>query len=166
MRVHVARASQVARVVKNSLAKAGDSSDAGSIPGYGKSPEERNGNPLQYSCLGNPLDRGAWRATIHGVAKSQTQLSDSHTHTWPRGELLFPALVSRPQAYGESFSAFPVSCLLHQRPPPEGPWAGKARRLRVTVSRCTVRRNGGRQTETFFLALQPPQTGDADHAER
>ena len=46
--------------------------DPGSIPGSGRSPEERNGNPLQYSCLENPMDRGAWRATPHGVAKSET----------------------------------------------------------------------------------------------
>ena len=52
--------------VKNPPANAGD---VGSIPGSGRSPGEGNGNPLQYSCLGNPMDRGAWRATVHGVAK-------------------------------------------------------------------------------------------------
>ena len=46
--------------------------DVGWIPGSGRFPGERNGNPLQYSCLENPMDRGAWRATVHGVAKSQT----------------------------------------------------------------------------------------------
>ena len=50
--------------------------DLGSIPGSGRSPEEVNSNPLQYSCLGNPMDRGAWWATVPGVAKSQIQLSD------------------------------------------------------------------------------------------
>ena len=50
--------------------------DRGSIPGSGRSPREGNGNPLQYSCLENSMDGGAWRATVHGVAKSQTQLSD------------------------------------------------------------------------------------------
>ena len=50
--------------------------DLGSIPGLGRSPGEGNGNPLQYSCLENPMDKGAWWATIHGVAKSQTRLSD------------------------------------------------------------------------------------------
>ena len=50
--------------------------DAGSIPGSGRSPGEGNGTSLQYSCLGNPMDRGAWRATVHGVAKSQTRLSN------------------------------------------------------------------------------------------
>ena len=48
----------------------------GSVPGLGRSPGEGNSNPLQYSCLENPMDRGAWRATIHGVAKGWTQLSD------------------------------------------------------------------------------------------
>ena len=50
--------------------------DLGSIPGSGRSPGEGNGNPLQCSCLENPTDRGAWWATVHGVAKSRTQLSD------------------------------------------------------------------------------------------
>ena len=50
--------------------------DSGLIPGSGRSPGEGNGNPLQYSCLENPVDRGAWWATVHGVAKSQTRLSD------------------------------------------------------------------------------------------
>ena len=50
--------------------------DPGSIPGLGRSPGEGNGNPLQYSCLENPMDRGAWWAAVHGVMKSQTRLSD------------------------------------------------------------------------------------------
>ena len=50
--------------------------DAGSIPGLGRSPGEGNGNPLQYSCLENPMDRGVWQATVQGVTKSWTQLSD------------------------------------------------------------------------------------------
>ena len=58
---------------KESACNAGD---PGSIPGSGKSPGERNGYPLLYSCLENSMDRGAWWATVHGVAKSQTQLSD------------------------------------------------------------------------------------------
>ena len=52
--------------------------DLGLIPGLGRSAGEGNGNPLQYSCLENPIDRGAWWATVHGVAKSRTQLSDYH----------------------------------------------------------------------------------------
>ena len=59
-------------VVKNPPANAGD---AGLIPGSGRSPGGGHGNPLQYSCLENPSDRGAWRATVHVVVKSQTQLS-------------------------------------------------------------------------------------------
>ena len=54
---------------KESACNAGD---LGSIPGLGRSPTEGNGNPLQYACLKNPMDRLAWRATVHGVAKSQT----------------------------------------------------------------------------------------------
>ena len=54
--------------------------DLNSIPGSGRSPEEWNGNPLQYSCLENPMDRGAWRATVHEVVKSWTRLSNQHTH--------------------------------------------------------------------------------------
>ena len=75
------RASQVALVVKNPPANAGDIRDAGSIPGSGRSPGEGHGNPLQYSCLENPMDRGASRATVHGVAKSQTRLKHLSTHT-------------------------------------------------------------------------------------
>ena len=58
-------------VVKNPLAETGDAGDEGSIPGFGGPPEEGNGNPLQYSCLGNPMDRGSWWSTVHGIAKSQ-----------------------------------------------------------------------------------------------
>ena len=48
----------------------------GYIPGWGRSPGEGNGNPFQYSCLENPMDKGTWKAAVHGVAKSQTQLRD------------------------------------------------------------------------------------------
>ena len=57
-------------------ASAYNAGDLGSIPGSGRSPGEGNGNPLQYSCLESPMDRGAWQATVHGVAKSRTRLSD------------------------------------------------------------------------------------------
>ena len=60
--------------VKNPLANIGDARDAGLIPGPGRSPGGGNGNPLQYSCLENPLDRGAWRATVHGVAKESDRI--------------------------------------------------------------------------------------------
>ena len=61
----------MALVGKNLSVNAGDVRDAGSIPRLGRSPGEGNSNPLQYSCLENPMDRGAWWATIHGVAKSR-----------------------------------------------------------------------------------------------
>ena len=64
-------------MVKNLSASVGD---VGSIPGSGRSPGEGNGNPLQYSCLGNSMDRGAWQATVDGVSKSWTKLS-MHTYT-------------------------------------------------------------------------------------
>ena len=60
----------------NLLSNSGDTGDSGSIPESGRSPRVGNGNPLQYSCLENPLDKGAWQATVHGVAKSPTQLSN------------------------------------------------------------------------------------------
>ena len=60
-------------VVKNPPANA---RDVGSIPGLGRSPGGEHGNPLQYFCLKNSMDRGAWWATVHGVTKNQTQLSD------------------------------------------------------------------------------------------
>ena len=66
------KASQVALVVKNLPANAGDARDAGSIPRLGRSSGVGNGNPLQYSRLENFMDRGAWRAIVHGVPKSRT----------------------------------------------------------------------------------------------
>ena len=62
-------------VVKNLLAKAGDTGDLGSIPGSGRSSGEENGCPLQYSCLENSSDRRAWWVIVHGITKSWTQLS-------------------------------------------------------------------------------------------
>ena len=64
-------------VVKNLPANVGD---AGSIPGAGRFLRVGNGNLLQYSCLRNPMDKGTWQATVHGVAKSWTRLSNEHTH--------------------------------------------------------------------------------------
>ena len=68
----------MALVVKNLTSNSGDTRDAGSIPGLRRSPEGGNGDSFQYSCLENPMDRGAWQATVHGVSKSRTQLN---THT-------------------------------------------------------------------------------------
>ena len=65
-------------VVKNPPANAGD---VVAMPGSVRCPEEENGNPLQYSCLGSPMDRGAWSATVQGLQKSWTKLSDQTTAT-------------------------------------------------------------------------------------
>ena len=65
----------MAQLVKNPPANAGDARDAGLISGSGRSSGVGNGNPLQYSCLENSMDRGAWQATAHGIEKSQIQLS-------------------------------------------------------------------------------------------
>ena len=67
-------------MVKNCPANGGDERDAGLIPGSRKSPRVRNGNPPRYSCLENSIDRGAWQAAVHEVAKSQTRLSDAHMY--------------------------------------------------------------------------------------
>ena len=66
--------SEVVLVIKNLPANAGDVRETDSIPGMGRSPGEGNGNPLQYSSLENPMDRGAWQATVHRVEQSQTWL--------------------------------------------------------------------------------------------
>ena len=79
-------ASLVAQMVKKSACNA---VDPGSIPGAGRSPGEGNGNPLQYSCLENPMAGGAWWAMVHGVTKSQTRLSDfTFTFFLPSSESL------------------------------------------------------------------------------
>ena len=103
-------------VVKNLPANVGDVRDVGSIPGLGRSPGEGNGSPLQYSCLENPMDRGAWWATVHGVAQSRTRLKrlsssssnlpHMHTHVirliissaTENGEILYSPQKTRPGA--------------------------------------------------------------------
>ena len=67
-------AAQVVVVAKNPSANAGDLRDVGSTPGLGRSPGGGSGNPFQYSCLENPMNRGAWQAIVHRVAQSQTLL--------------------------------------------------------------------------------------------
>ena len=67
-------------MVKNLPANVGDIRDFSLIPGLWRSPGAGNGNPLQYFCLENPMDRGAWRAIVHGVAKSRTRLKLLNTH--------------------------------------------------------------------------------------
>ena len=73
--LHIYRGFPGSAVVKNPPANAGDGRDVGSILGLGGYSGGGNGNPLQYSCLENPMDRGTWEATVHRVAKSRTRLS-------------------------------------------------------------------------------------------
>ena len=75
------RASQMALVVKNTTAKAGDVRDVGLIPGLGRSLGGGHSNPLKYSCLKNPMDRGVWRATVHRVTESRAWLKWLGTHS-------------------------------------------------------------------------------------
>ena len=74
---------------KESACNAGVIRDVGSIPGWGRSPGGGHGNPLQYSCLENPLDRGAWRATVHGVTESQARLKQLSMHKSDHGFVNF-----------------------------------------------------------------------------
>ena len=67
-------------VAKNPLANAGDTREEGSIPGWGRSPGEGNGTPLQYSCLENSMNRGAWQATVHGADEGHK----TAPHPFPR----------------------------------------------------------------------------------
>ena len=109
--------------VKASACNAGD---LGSIPGLGRFPGEGNGNPLQYPCLENPVDGGAWWVTVHGVAKSRTRLSNftftftlSHCTEKPAGVLVGVALTLKlsrlePPGHGRWVSADSVSCVLPQ----------------------------------------------------
>ena len=76
----VVRASQVALVLKNPSANEGDIRDTGLIPGLGRSPGGGQDIPHQYSCLENPMDRGAWLARVHRVAKNETQLKGLSTY--------------------------------------------------------------------------------------
>ena len=71
-------ASHVELVVKNPPANGGDIRDMGSIPGFARSPGGGHGNPLHYSCLENPMDRGAWWVTVHGVTASDTTEATQH----------------------------------------------------------------------------------------
>ena len=79
---------------KNPPVNAGDVRDAGSIPGWGRSPGEGHAYPLQYACLENAMDRGGWRATVHRVAKSRTRLNRLSTHTYTPFPQLPPAVTS------------------------------------------------------------------------
>ena len=72
----------MALMVKNVSANAGDARDVGLIPGSGRSTGGGHGDPLQYSCLENPVDRGAWQATVHEITKSRTRLTNENTHAY------------------------------------------------------------------------------------
>ena len=93
------RAFQVPLVVKNLPASAGDVRDMGSIAGSGSFHGEGHGSPLQYSCLENPMDGEAWRAAVHGVAKSWTRLSDFHFTS-----VLLMFLLEHPQGWALCFT--------------------------------------------------------------
>ena len=88
--IHLTGASQVALVVKNPPANAEDVRDAGSIPGLGRSLGGGHGNPLQFSCLENPMDRGAWEAIVHRITKNWTRLKwlSMHAYTKHKSKLL------------------------------------------------------------------------------
>ena len=89
-RLCVCGVSQVVLMVKNPPANTGDFRDLGSIPGLGRSPREGNGNPLQYSCMENPMDRGAWWAADHRVTKSWTPLKQpQQTNKKPKSKTRF-----------------------------------------------------------------------------
>ena len=78
----------ISSVVKNPSANAGDIRDTGSILGLGRSPRRGHGIPLQYSCLENPMDRGAWWTTSHNITKSWTQLKQFRIHTYAKDDLI------------------------------------------------------------------------------
>ena len=110
----------VAPVVQNLPASAGDIRDAGSILGSGRSPGEGHGNPLQYSCLENPMDRGASWATAHRVSKGQTRLSDlvgTHTPLEPGETELMKAAACTSHVDSNHLCLFPAS-FLKQEPCP------------------------------------------------
>jgi len=79
--------------VKNPTCNAGDTGDAGSIPGSGRSLEEGNGYPIQYSYLENPMDRGAWWATVHGITKNRTWLKQLSMHSKHTPRFIYPRLM-------------------------------------------------------------------------
>ena len=88
---------------KESPCNIGDKGDSGLIPGLGRSPAKRNGNPLQYSCLKNPVDRGALQATVHGVTKSRIQLSMSTIMQFTEGGRLWDLILSSQFAISKKY---------------------------------------------------------------
>ena len=135
-------ASQVVLVVKSPPANAGDIRDMGSIPGLGRYPGGGHGSLLQYSCLENPMDRGAWRATIHAVRKSRTRLkrlrmqacwsgaaSRAKRSAWPAGT----GAISR----GQYWATHPDLCLGARVPDTKG--GSCSRNLDISVLRGRYR---------------------------
>ena len=121
-------------MVKNPPAVAGDIRDMGSIPELGRSPERGHGNPLQYSCLGNPMDRGSWWATVHGVAKSRIGLS-MHM-ILQSNQLRAHMLCTRPRAA-----------------------AAKHQRLGAENTKLTLSQSGGQKSEVKVSARAVPSRG-------
>ena len=109
-------------VVKKAPPNAGDAGAVALIPGSGRSPGVENGNPLQYSCLGNPMDMGPWRATARGVTKCQTRLSDLHIlfqktqDSWIRAEELYVrnSISTEQWKDGPRTPAHKVDCVIGQ----------------------------------------------------
>ena len=101
---------RVALGIKKAPANAEDVRNAGSVPGLGRSPEGEHGNPLQYSCLENLMDRGAWWATVHGFTKSRTQLKQLSTKENP-----FPCLFQLWVAADIPWFMVPFFCLWRQQ---------------------------------------------------
>ena len=125
-------------MVKNLPANAGDTRDAGSIPGLGRSPGVRNANPLQYSCLENSIDRGAWWTAVHGVAKNGAGMS-SPKHTQVRNGRRWSA--DRP---GKSHRSLKRSHRHHRMAPEAGkglPWGQWGPVVRNLPFHCRGRRS-------------------------
>jgi len=88
--------------------------DLGLIPGSGRSPGEGNGNPLQYSCLENPMDTGAWQATVHGVEESRTRLSDFTRLHYARKQVIYvPPNLELPEGFNKTFFFNIINILAH-----------------------------------------------------
>ena len=115
--------------INNPPASAGDTKDVASIPGSGRSPEKGNCSPLQYSCLGNPIDRGAWQATVHGVPKeldrteqlNNKNVISSDMETDRTGSILKAGLYHGPDIYICPVSMEMTCQLQNQTPQMEEP---------------------------------------------
>ena len=112
-------------MVKNLPANAGDVRDMGSTPGLGRSPGEGHGNPLQYSCLENPVDQGAWWTTVHRAAKSWAQLNQLSVHTRARAH-------THTHTHTEAMQS-----TTHPTPPPTNNWIGLKEREHEIKMRST-----------------------------